>query len=245
MQKTPEVAGEATTVYELTGVVVRVVSDYSTAELLIKETNTNTVIGIKGDEATLGKYNALALNTAVVNLGDEIALNVTLEKFAEDSTSKGSIGKVFARAQNKDFTQANIKVLSKGNSTSLPLTDSDVTVIDSQEDFVTFLSNPNRFYTYVKIVGVNFVRSDGKNQNMIYKASVSTEAGAKVNGLFVRISQHNMAGLTKNTLDKHMSSVNGTYSSPATANSDFYMLFVGGNSVAHHFVILQDSWILK
>ena len=233
-----------TNVYEVTGVVVRVITDYESPELLIREKGTNNVIGIKGDEATVGKYNAPALNTNVVNIGDEIALYVTLEKCAEDSKSIGQRGKVYLRAKESDFTKSSIVVLSKGNSTDLPLTDAGVTIIDSQEDLVAFINNPNRFYSYVKLVGINFVRSDGKNQNMMYKDSVSTEEGARINGIFARISQHNFSGLTKNTFDKHLSTVNGTYSSPATAKTDFYMLFVGGNSAAHHFIPLQDSWLL-
>ena len=234
-----------TNVYEVTGVVVRVITDYESPELLIREKGTNNVIGIKGDEATVGKYNAPALNTNVVNIGDEIAIYVTLEKCLDDSASIGLRGKTYLRAQSNDFTKSSIVVLSKGNSTDLPLTDSDVTIIDSQEDLVAFINNPNRFYSYVKLVGINFVRSDGKNQNMMYKDSVSTEDGARINGIFARVSQHNFSGLTKNTFDKHLSTVNGTYTSPATAKTDFYMLFVGGNSAAHHFVPLQDSWLLS
>lgn len=243
---------DETTEYELTGVVVRAVTDYNSAELLIKEKNSNVVVGIKGDEATLGAKNAPKLDTSVIKAGDEIALKVILSQ--STSTYGGSKDKVYVKALNNSLKSCDLVKLSTGNSTAINLTDNDVTIIDSQEDFVTFLSSTDRFYKYVKIVNVNFVNSDRKNLNMFYKASVNSSEDARIDSVFPRIALVNtikgdsdkFTNYASNTTDYGSDAAKeAAYSNPATAKYDFYMLLVGGNSAAHHFTILQDSWILK
>ena len=241
LQKTPEVSGEGTTVYEVTGVVVNAVSSYAAAELLIMEKGTNVVIGV-WTTAIVGGYNSLKLDTTVVQPGDEIVFNATLEKGTADTSSIGMRSKVFLRAQNKDIQQANLKKVSTGNSTNIALADENVTVIDSQDAFATFLSatnRPNNYYTYVKFVGLKAIDAGSSNYNIFFDG-VTSETGCKINSCLPRIYLSNAPAFKSHLTN----STSTSYSEPATANGSFYALFIGGNSKYHHFAVLQDSWYL-
>jgi len=236
LQNTPEAASSATTVYEVTGVVVAPVSSYAAAELLIKEKNSNVVIGVwSTGEAVVGKYNALKLGTNIVNVGDEIVFYATLEKGAADTTSIGMRNKVFLRATNSGLVNADLKIVSKGNSVDIALTDSDVTVITNATEFKAFLASETRYYSYVKFVGVQAYVADSSNYNLCYDSKSLT-----VSNIPARVSLNNVANFKTYLTNASASAA----SSASETTNDFYMLFVGGNSKAHHFTIMQDSWIL-
>ena len=236
LQNTPEAASSATTVYEVTGVVVAPVSSYAAAELLIKEKNSNVVIGVwSTGEAVVGKYNALKLGTDIVNVGDEIVFYATLEKGAADTSSIGMRNKVFLRATNSGLVNADLKIVSKGNSVDIALTDSDVTVITNATEFKAFLASETRYYSYVKFVGVQAYVADSSNYNLCYGSKAVTVANIPA-----RVSLNNVKNFKTYLTNASASAA----SSASQTTNDFYMLFVGGNSKAHHFTILQDSWIL-
>ena len=247
LQKTPEVALEATTVYEVTGVVVKSVSVYAAAELLIKEKDSNVVIGVWSvGEAYVGKYNNLKLEQ--LNVGDEIVFEVTLEKAKSDSTSYGMQDKIFLRAANGGMANANMKVLSTGNSVNIALTDADVTVITTQDQLRDFLASKTNYYKYVKFVGLRAIGSskdnlgataDDKNYDLFLGDSYAM-SDLKVNNAVAKVSLHNVSNF-KTYLTNSSTKFN---TSPSDTTNDFYMLYLGGNSKGHHFTILQSDWVL-
>ncbi|MBO5866565.1 MAG: hypothetical protein J6Q55_00730, partial [Clostridia bacterium] len=233
-----EQSADGQTVYELTGVVVRPVTSYASAELLIKEKDSNVVVGIWSNDTIGSTYN-LKLDTKVLNYGDEIIIKVTYEKSTD--TAGGMKDKKIVKALDGKISLADLVVLSKGNDTSINLTDDDVTEIYSQDQLVKFLSSSKRYYSYVKIININFTYYTN-SYNMFYGASVSTSSGAKVDTSYAQISMYNTAGLTT-AFSEFVSEKTYSYSEPATSTKDFYMLFIGGDSSAHHFVVLQDNWV--
>ncbi len=247
LQKTPEVATEATTVYEVTGVVVKSVSVYAAAELLIKEKDSNVVIGVWSvGEAYVGKYNNLKLEK--LNVGDEIVFEVTLEKAKSDTTSYGMQDKIFLRAANGGMANANMKLLSTGNSVNIALTDEDVTVITTQDQLRDFLASKTNYYKYVKFVGLRAIGSskdnsgatvDDKNYDLFLGDSYAMK-DLKVNNAVAKVSLHNVSNF-KTYLTNASTKFN---TSPSDTTNDFYMLYLGGNSKGHHFTILQSDWIL-
>ena len=248
---TPTELGASAT-YEVTGVVVGPASSYYGSEILIKEKNSNAVVGIMDKEGGVaGKYNAIALDTTTINVGDEIAVMVTFETWTDTTAEKcvgGAAGRYYVKAKGFDFkASADCKILSKNNSTTINLTDSDVTVIDSQADLAAFLTSPTRTYKYVKFVGLNYARSSSSSANFNVFFGATTETGAKINGAPGRISTVNANYyLTKDFASTtYMSNTKSTsYSSPANFKCSFYALCIGGNYAAHHFTILQDNWML-
>jgi len=252
LANTPAELNTSTTTYEVTGVVVGPVSSYYGTEILIKEKNSNVVVGIMDKEGGVGgKYNALSLDTATINVGDEIALFVTFETWTDTTAEKcvgGADSRYLVKAKGFDFkNSADLVIISKGNSTTINLTDSDVTVIDSQAALSNFLTSPTRTYKYVKIVGANYARSSSSSANFNLFFGATTADGAKVNGAPGRISTVNADYyLTKAFAStNYMSNVKSTsYSSPASFTCNFYALCIGGNYAAHHFTILQDNWML-
>ena len=251
LANTPEELNTATNTYELTGVVVGPVSSYYGSEILVKEKGTNKVVGIVDKEGGVaGKYNGINLDTTKLNVGDEIAITVIFETWT-DKTATNCVGgadhRYIVRPTTKDFATSDLKILSKGNSVAINLTDADVTVIDSQEDLAAFLTSPTRTYTYVKFVGANYARHSTSSANFNLFFGATTADGAKINGAPARISTVNANYyLTKDFASTtYMSNTKSTsYSSPANFKCDFYALCLGGNYAAHHFTILQDNWML-
>jgi len=241
LEKTPEAWGEPTTVYELTGVVVRPVSSYRSAELLIKEKGSNKVYGIWSEGDTIGTYNNLKLDTSVVNYGDEIIIKVTLEAATD---GKGIQDKIVVKAINSKISQSDMIIVSSGNNTEINLTDDDVTIISTQKQLEAFLTSPTRHYSYAKLVGIDAVKHDTKNYALFFKESVNSKTGSYINGVPPRISTVNTAGLS-NSFGSYLTSASTSYTSPASFTKDAYVLCLGGNGYAHHLAILQDNWFVE
>jgi len=77
--------------------------------------------------------------------------------------------------------------------------------------------------------------ADSSNYNLCYDSKSLT-----VSNIPARVSLNNVANFKTYLTNASASAA----SSASETTNDFYMLFVGGNSKAHHFTIMQDSWIL-
>ena len=246
LQNTPDAASTAAedipnkTYYEVTGVVVDAVTSYAAAELLIKEKDSNVVIGVWScGTAVVGSYNALKLGTDIVNVGDEIVFTASLEIGASDTSSYGMRDKVFLRSdlrpEGATLATAGLKILSRGNSVDINLTDNDVTVITNATEYKNFLKSSTRYYSYVKFVNVQAYKADSANYNLCYG-----KTAINVTNIPGRVALANVANFAS-----YLSGTPTTAASGAVETThDFYMLFLGGNSKAHHFTILQSDWIL-
>ena len=242
LQKTPDPSSTKEediakkTFYEVTGVVVGPATSYAAAELLIKEKTSNKILGVWSASAdVVGSYNGLKLNTNIINIGDEITFYASLEVGASDSTSYGMRDKVFLRCQNSDLRNASLKIVSRGNSTNITLTDSDVTVISDATSLKAFLASPTRYYSYVKFVNVQAYQADASNYNLCYDKKAINVANVPA-----RVSLNNVSNFKSYFSGTPKTSASGA----VETTNDFYMLFLGGNSKAHHFTILQSDWVL-
>ncbi|MBO5867181.1 MAG: hypothetical protein J6Q55_03945, partial [Clostridia bacterium] len=242
LQKTPDPSSTKEediakkTFYEVTGVVVGPATSYAAAELLIKEKTSNKILGVWSASAdVVGSYNGLKLNTNIINIGDEITFYASLEVGASDSTSYGMRDKVFLRCQNSDLRNASLKIVSRGNSTNITLTDSDVTVISDATSLKAFLASPTRYYSYVKFVNVQAYQADASNYNLCYDKKAINVANVPA-----RVSLNNVSNFKSYFSGTPTTSASGA----VETTNDFYMLFLGGNSKAHHFTILQSDWVL-
>lgn len=239
-------AEEVGNTYELTGVVVGPVSSHAAVELLIKEKSSNKVIGIY-NSGIVGKTAVPTLDTEVVNIGDEIIFSAKLVKVTEEGVNQG---KIYANAISKDDFTSKLEIISSNNET-LNVQTITTTTISTQEDLTTFLNSQNRFYTYVKLVGVKAVYYKAKSgesefYRIFFSDSVTKTDEQKINSSSPVIN-FNIANyyLTNGISSYFTNPTSKNYEAPATTTYDIYALFVGGNSYYHAFIPLGDTWVIS
>ena len=214
--------------YEVTGIVVGPASSAGAIELLIKDKNSNTTVGVLNSKVA-GSAAAPALDTEYVNTGDEIIVTLTLK---QSSTTGGSYGKLYLDGN----VTTSLIVVSKGNSVAY--NDSEAFVIDSQEKLVEFINSEDRFYKYVKVVQPKSIKYNNYLR-FYFDSSITTLAAQKINEyspVFHTVSNDVYCPEFINYFDNNAST---KYSNPITTTYSFYSIFVGGNGYYHIFTTLK------
>jgi hypothetical protein len=230
--------------YEVTGIVVGVGSCHASADLLIKDKNGMDIICVKNTEIA-GAYNNPKLDKAVLNVGDEIVFTAELSKITS-SAETGNKGKLCAAVTDiVDFRETLI-VASSENPVSYDFSDVTVTEISTQEELISFLKSEERFYSYVKLVGVKAVVYSNTGYRIFFGSDISSLSAQKVNGASPYLYWVNCNNyLTDDLINYFENGSSTSYSSPATASCDIYAVFIGGNANYHDFIILDDSWMIS
>lgn len=214
--------------YDITGVVVGPASSAGAIELLIKDKNSNTTVGIY-NSGVAGSTSAPAVDTEVLNVGDEIIVTVTLKKGAN---AGGSLNKLY-------FTggvSSSLIIVSKGNSVAY--NHDDAVVIDTQEKLIEFINSEDRFYKYVKIVQPKAVKYNNYLR-LFFGESVTTLSEQKINSYSPVFHTVTNDVYHPNSIECFENNASTKYSAPATSDDSFYAIFVGGNGYYHIFAVLE------
>ena len=214
--------------YDITGVVVGPASSAGAIELLIKDKNSNTTVGIY-NSGVAGSASAPALDTEVLNVGDEIIVTVTLKQGASEG---GSFGKLYFSGG----VSASLIIVSSGNS--VEYNDEEALIIDTQEKLIEFLNSEDRFYKYVKIVQPKAIKYNNYLR-LFFGDSVTKLAEQKVNGYSPVFHTVTNDVYYENSIGCFDNNTSTKYSSPATSDDSFYAIFMGGNGYYHIFAVLD------
>lgn len=224
--------------FDVIGIVVGPASSHALAELLIKDKTTNDMIGI-GGTGVVGKYNALNLDTTVINKGDEIITELTVKQATDDGGNKNKI-----YGDSNDTFKTKLIVLTNNNQVSVDVSKETFTTISTQDELVTFLNSDTRFYSYVKLVGLKGINYSDSFR-IFFGDTVTKLDEQKVNGYSPFLYKENAnAYLTEGMLKYFTNSTSKDYTAPVTTTYDIYALFIGGNAYYHDFVIMSDSWFV-
>lgn len=226
--------------HDVTGIVVGPISSFSAAELLLKDENTMDIIGIY-NTGVVGAYNAIDLDTSVLNIGDKVIVKLTSTTTTQEG---GSNGKYYGNAVNNATFIANLIVESSDNDIEYDFLKTTVTEISSQQDLIDFLNNNDRFYTYVKLTGVKAVSYNG-SYRIFFGDEITSLNQQKVNGYSPYIYKVNSDYYIDEGMAQYFDNNTSTsYTDPVTTEYDIYVLFVGGNKYYHCFAILDESWFV-
>ena len=227
--------------HDLQAVVVNPISSFGAAELLLKDKNSNDLIGVY-NTGIVGKYDALALDTTVLNVGDEIMVQVKKRTLSSEPFE----GKVYANAVSAAEFKASLVILSHDNVTAIDPTTVGATEISTQDGLVSFLNSADRFYKVVKLTGAKGVNHNDGNYRIFFGNGIADDASQKVNGSSPYLAKANAAVFQINPLTNYFNNADSaSYAEPATANADIYALYVGGNKYYHIFVPLADAWFVS
>lgn len=231
--------------YALSGVVVSFATTISQNEVILMDKTDGSVISVVG----LGGGNVynVSFNLNGISVGDEIILPVQLKQ-AVVSNADGNSGKVYAQFIGGSNTE--ISVISEDNAVEL----STATVIDSQEDLISFLSSANRagnVYKTVKFRGeMNFVM-DNKYESYdlwFYNLQASKVDDIKIDGLIPTVSNPATYYATGKTFgeiafdNSHASNID--YANPLNIIKEINALYIGGNDTHAQFVILTENAVV-
>lgn len=227
--------------YDVTGIVVGPISSFGAAELLLKDENSMDIVGIY-NTGVVGSYNAIDLDTSILNIGDKVIVKLTSSTNTKEG---GSQGKYYGNAVNKDTFIANLIVESSDNDIAYDFIKTTVTEISSQQDLIAFLNNSDRFYTYVKLTGVKAVFYNG-SYRIFFGDEITSLSEQKVNGYSPYIYKVNSDYYIDEGMTQYFDNNTSTnYTEPVTTEYDIYVLFVGGNTYYHCFAILDASWFVE
>ncbi|HRU49862.1 MAG TPA: hypothetical protein P5297_08025, partial [Bacilli bacterium] len=227
--------------YDVTGIIIGPISSFGAAELLLKDADTMDIIGIFNTDI-VGRYDAISLDTSIVNIGDKVILSLTVGKVTAEGGSKE---KVYANAESRQKFLDGLIIESLGNPLNLDLNQTTVTEIATQEDLVAFLNNENRFYTIVKLVRPKAI-SYNNNFRIFFGDDVKNLDTQKVNGYSPYIAKTNSDFYIEGSMAQYFNNPTSTsYSNPITTDYEIYCLFVGGNTYYHVFAILDASWFVQ
>ena len=227
--------------YDVTGIMVGPISSFGAAELLLKDTATMDIVGIY-NSGIAGKYNAISLDTSVVDVGDEVIVKLSCGQVISNGGSKD---KYYGNAVNVSTFTENLIVVSKDNEVKFDFAETAVTEISTQEQLTAFLNNENRFYTYVKFTGLKAVNNNG-SLRFFFGDAVTDFNSQKINGYSPYIYHINSNYYLSEGHDKYFVNFQSTdYANPVTTEYEIYALFVGGNGFYHCFAILEDSWFVN
>ncbi|HIT77893.1 MAG TPA: bacterial Ig-like domain-containing protein [Candidatus Limihabitans stercoravium] len=227
--------------YKLTGIVVGPASSHAAAELLIKDKNSMSIVGVY-NTGIVGAYNNLALDTSVVNVGDEVIFEATVKV----GTSGVNVGKKYANVTSKENLLQSLTVVSSGNEITYTMSEASVTEISTQQQLVDFLNSPDRFYSYVKFSGLKAVYAGSKAKGFrLFFEGVTDLTSQKVNGSSPYLYEVNCNLYVEGGIAQYFTNADSTdYLNPATANTDIYALFVGGNNHYHDFITLDATYFV-
>jgi hypothetical protein len=235
---------QATGTHDVTGIVVGPNSVFGTSELLIKDKSSNEIIGIWNSGIT-GSYNDVSLDTTVLNVGDEII--ITLKKVIVSGTSDVNVGKHYGNAINAATFKENLIIVSHNNPVQYTFVEADIVTISTQAQLTEFLNSSDRFYKYVKLVGVKAVNSKGSLR--IFFDGVTSLAEQKVvssgvsSSPFIYVQNSNWH-LEAGHNPYFQNNTSTDYADPASTTYEIIALYVGGNKYQLVFTILDDSWLI-
>lgn len=222
--------------YEVEALVLGPASSHATAELLIKDVNTNDVLGLYNTDV-VGKYNALDLDETVVNVGDRIIVTVTMKTL---SNSLHTNGKAYGNAPT---FKTSVIVLSSNNPITWDLENMNATNISTRSELEAFLADEDRFYSFVKIEKPKAVTYNNTGFRIFFENEASLTQ-QKVDGvspfIYLETSEQYFKGF-ENYFDNNTST---KYATPATCDYTFYAIYLGGNGYYYDFAVISESWIL-
>ena len=233
------------TIYELHGVVVSSAFISGTqekpanGEILLKDKNSNDVIGLKGLNISYG--NPLA----GLNAGDEILVQVTIGVTTTEANFS-ECGKLAATI----VSGTTPVVVSSGNNTSVAF-DSAV-VVDSQDALVAFLQSAevrkNNAYKLVKLRGAKFM---GNNGNLYITFTGTALSSIEVDGRrpYLHVMNESMTLGNKTYADVLIAegaTLPNGIANPFTVDGDVYVMYVGGQGKYYHqFVLLGANYVVR
>lgn len=238
--------------YLVEGVVVTVVSTGSNVEYIIKDVDTDAYIGVIGlTSATTGSITD-GTHVPVYEAGDQIRIPVTLAKIApspdaatDSSTIKSNDNKIYADYAGGDLYES--AVVETGISVAFDK--EQAKTITSQAELRDFLSAQNRAgnaYTVVKFSAPVYVIKYNDNFWRLMFEGVTNYTDQKIDGkntspVFANFNQMYATG--KNLGEELFNNADfapvTAWGDPTPVAKDVYVLFIGGNSWYHHFVILE------
>jgi hypothetical protein len=233
-------ADTAVGTYDLTGIVVGPVNTAYRAELLLKEKDSMTFFSV-GDVGIIGDFNAIKLDTTVVNVGDEIILQAT--KSLATATNGGRYGRTEAGAGKLANFKANLIIVSTDNALNYDLTNH--TTISSQAELLQFASSTERHWKLVKFTA-DLKAVMGSSGWKLFFGDLTSDAEIKVNGVPAWISNLNSNWYITGGINQYFTAFakNNDYANPSTTTKQIYALCVGGNGNLHSFAVIDDSWIV-
>lgn len=226
--------------YDLTGIVVGPINTAYRAELLLKEKDSMVFFSV-GDVGIIGDYNAIKLDTTVLNVGDEVIIKATKSFYAD--TAGGRIGRTEASAGKLAKFKENLIVVSTGNALNYDL--SVATPISTQAELVSFLSSTDRHWKIIKLTS-DIRATKGTSGWKIAYGDIVDASSFNVNGAAAWISNVNFAWYAKPITNYFTAaSKNNDYANPSTTTYDMYLMCVGGNSTLHSLTPLAENWIVS
>ncbi len=234
-------AGTVGETYDVTGVIVGPASSHGAAELVIKDKNCNSVLGIF-NTGVVGTYTAISLDTDVVNVGDEVIISAKLTLSA--ATAVGLSGRLYADVNGLKFAN-NTLIVSHENPLNMAALKTDAVEIDSQEELKAFINSGTNFYKVAKLVGVKgVVAYDG--YRAFFGNDVTALADQRINGGHMSpfIYRVNANYYLTNDIQTYFANPESTdFTNPATTKATIYVLYLGGNNYYYDLVVMDDSWV--
>ncbi len=238
-------ASELGTVLTVEGYVVGVSYDGRNAskEVLLKDINNDTIIGVRGVPGTYPDFN--------YEKGDRVQFSATVTS-DNNSHNPGRIHLVYSSSNDFEST-----VISKGNTvtynldnvttlkTTANLKNHFIVMPASDGDYTKFTAGSTVPYSYVKITGeyyINYSSSNGIYR--LHKVSTATEENdIKYNNRPINLRNTSMEKiLGENWKDGFITENDETYPGLVTDVS-FTALYTGANGSGYNLVILDDKWI--
>ncbi len=239
---------EANLQYDLVGVIIGQAFISGTAsapnngELLIKDSKTNAVIGVRG---IITKDSLIENKNLAV--GDEIVICVTLNKYEETKTYS-EYGKVYATAVLDE------EIIINSHNNDVLLDTSKAINIFCQEDLNNFLKDSStrsqNAYQLVKLgAGLSLPNYNLDTDGMYITYSGISTATSKIDGLTPYLHQMNQninlgdtTYLTTIFGEDATPNVNfGTEKGGNVTTTDLYLMYIGGQGKYYHQFILLDA----
>ncbi len=237
--------------YDLTGIIIGqafisgTVSAPANGEILIKDLNSNNVIGIRGLLTSTTKLSDLGLA-----VGDEVIIQVSVSKYTANETYS-EYGKIYASS----VPLKEVMVISHNNSTQLDI--EEATNILCQTDLNNFLKDAltrsTNVYQLIKLgAGATLANSSLDTDSAYITFTGISVATVKIDGLSPFLHEMNQAlTLGENTY------LNAIFGEGVTRNvnfgkenggnvldKDIYLLYIGGQGKYYHqFILLDESYV--
>lgn len=212
-------------------------------ELLLKDINNDTIIGVRGVPGTYPDFNYVK--------GDRVRFTATVTS-DNNGHNPGRIHLVYASTNDFEST-----VISKGNTitynldnvtnlkTTANLKNHFIVIPASDGDNTKFTEGSTVPYSYVKITGEYYINySDGIYR--LHKVSTATEEkNIKYNNRTINLRNASMEKiLGENWKDGFIAENDETYPGLLTDVS-FTALYTGANGSGYNLVILDEAWMEK
>ena len=236
-------ASEIGTVLNVEGVVVGVSFDGRGAskEILLKDLDNDTIIGVRGVPGTYPDFN--------YEKGDRVRFAATV---TSDNNGHNPGRNHLVYSSSNDFEAT---VISKGNTITYNLDNVTTlkTTADFKNHFIIMPASDGDYtkptagstvpYSYVKITGEYYINYSGGIYRLHKVSSATEEKNIKYNNRTINLRNDAMEKiLGENWKDGFISENDETYPGFITDVS-FTALYTGANGSGYNLVILDDKWI--